>query len=149
MECGHTQEVERLLKDERILDRVNKYHYFYYVCAFGSLEMVQSLINDPRVDHNVNFDDCFSIIPLDDAELVGLVLRNCHSIDSLCGLFQEALVQKKGNVITSKEQEDGTHGSPFLSNISRFRINSICIERSGNCSFKTLVQRCFYFCNRL
>lgn len=53
IECGHKQEVARLLQDERILIGMNRFQYFYYLCAFGELRMVKSVIDDHRIDPNI------------------------------------------------------------------------------------------------
>lgn len=52
IQCGHMKEITRLLQDERILVGMNVCRYFYYICAFGDLQMVKSVIDDPRVNPN-------------------------------------------------------------------------------------------------
>lgn len=50
---GYTNEINRLLQDDRVFKDACVYKYFYYVVVSGDLQMVQSIIDDPRIDPNL------------------------------------------------------------------------------------------------
>ena len=50
---GNHKEVARLLQDEQIMQVFNQYNYFENVC---DLELVRSLMDDPRVDPSIGRD---------------------------------------------------------------------------------------------
>lgn len=47
---NNVQEVARLLQDERILNNMNHFEYFYYMVIYSDLPLIASVIDEPRVD---------------------------------------------------------------------------------------------------
>lgn len=48
------QEVERLVRDERIILKANEYGYFTNICLDGDLDLLESVLNDSRIDPMAN-----------------------------------------------------------------------------------------------
>lgn len=51
----HENEVKRLLQDDRIINEANNYDYFVYACGCGAMDVVKSLLYDPRIDPRINW----------------------------------------------------------------------------------------------
>ena len=59
---GNWKEVDRLLRDERIILQVNRYHYLVRICKYGEVSLLEYLLNHPRINSLKDNSKCLMAV---------------------------------------------------------------------------------------